>query len=99
MAGLRAAIALRPEWRFERVQAMADRCRHLLQEAGQQVVTPVDPATIVSWNPAPEEPQTVVARLAAAGVVVRDIPRTGLVRASVGWWTSDEDLDRLVAAL
>ena len=32
--------------------------------------------------------------------VVRDLPGTGLVRVSVGWWTSDEDLDRLpVAAL
>jgi selenocysteine lyase/cysteine desulfurase len=32
-------------------------------------------------------------------VVVRDLPRTGLVRASIGWWTSDEDVDRLLAAL
>ena len=34
-----------------------------------------------------------------AGVVVRELPGTGLVRASVGWWTSEDDLDRLVAAL
>ena len=49
--------------------------------------------------PAGEASADVVARLAAAGVVVRDIPKTGLVRASVGWWTSDGDLERLVAAL
>ena len=41
----------------------------------------------------------VVERLAAAGVIVRDLPGTGLVRASVGWWTSDDDLERLVGAL
>jgi selenocysteine lyase/cysteine desulfurase len=40
-----------------------------------------------------------VARLAENGVIVRDMPGTGLVRASCGWWTSDEDLDRLVSAL
>jgi hypothetical protein len=30
---------------------------------------------------------------------VREVPRTGLVRASVGWWTSEGDLERLVDAL
>ena len=39
------------------------------------------------------------ARLAAAEVVVRDLPGTDLARASVGWWTSDQDLDRLVDGL
>ena len=38
----------------------------------------------------------VVARLAEAGVIVRDLPGRGLVRASVGWWTNDDDLERLV---
>ena len=33
------------------------------------------------------------------GVIVRDLPGRGLVRASVGWWTNDDDLERLVAAL
>ena len=30
---------------------------------------------------------------------VREIPGSGLLRASCGWWTSEGDLDRLVAAL
>jgi hypothetical protein len=37
-----------------------------------------------------------VARLAAEGVMVRFLPGLNLVRASVGAWTSDEDLERLV---
>ena len=78
---------------------MAERCRELLCEPGEDVVAPDERATIVSWRPAGEAPADVVARLAAAGVVVRDIPKTGLVRASVGWWTSEDDLERLVAAL
>ena len=43
----------------------------------------------------PEE----VDRLAERGVVVREIPNTGLVRVSCGYWTSDDDLERLVAGL
>jgi L-cysteine/cystine lyase len=99
MAGLMAAVALRPAWRYERAAATAARCRELLLAAGQDVVTTANPATLVSWRPAGEETAAVVERLYKAGVVVRDLPERGLVRASVGWWTSEEDLQRLVAAL
>ena len=37
-------------------------------------------------------------RLAEAGVVIRDLPGTGLVRASVGAWNDDSDLERLLPA-
>jgi L-cysteine/cystine lyase len=99
MSGLLAAVRLRPEWRFERAATMAERCRELLMGAGEHVIVPNDRATIVSWRPQEEAPADVVARLGAAGVAVRDIPKTGLVRASVGWWTSEDDLERLVAGL
>jgi len=99
MSGLLAAVRLRPEWRFERGAEMAERCRELLVDTGENVVSPSERATIVSWKPDAEPSADVVARLATAGVVVRDIPKTGLVRASVGWWTSDDDLQRLVAGL
>jgi selenocysteine lyase/cysteine desulfurase len=78
---------------------MAERCRELLTEAGADVVVPDSRATIVSWRSRREAPADVVSRLATAGVQVRDIPRTGLVRASVGWWTSEDDLARLVGSL
>ena len=44
-------------------------------------------------------PTEVVETLFAAGVHVREIPRAGLIRVSCGWWTSNDDLERLVAAL
>jgi L-cysteine/cystine lyase len=99
MAGLLAAVRLRPEWRFERAATMAERCRELLSGAGEDLVLPDDRATIVSWRPRQKEPADVVVRLAAAGVIVRDIPKTGLVRASVGWWTNEQDLEQLVGCL
>jgi len=33
------------------------------------------------------------------GVVVREIPKRNLVRASCGWWTNEADLQRLAAGL
>jgi L-cysteine/cystine lyase len=99
VAGLQAAIAALPEWRFERAAATAERCRELLLEAGANVVVPEERATLVAWRVPAEESAEAVARFAEAGVIVRDLPGRGLVRASVGWWTSDDDLERLVEAL
>jgi selenocysteine lyase/cysteine desulfurase len=61
------------------------------------VITEPGQATLVSW-PA-EEPLVVAEKLAEAGVVVRDLPGTGWVRASCGFWTSEEDLERLIRAI
>jgi L-cysteine/cystine lyase len=99
MSGFLAALGCRPEWGFERALETAERLRTLLADAGEEVVNPADRATLVSWRPAGEETADVVSRLSQAGVIVRDLPGTGLVRASVGWWTSDEDLSRLMFAL
>ena len=45
------------------------------------------------------DPEAVVAQLLSENGVVRNIPGTKWLRASCGWWTSDEDIDRLAAAL
>jgi L-cysteine/cystine lyase len=94
LAGLLAALALAPEWRYERAAEQARRCRELLEPHVDLVL---GDATLVSFRVG--DPPALVARLAERGVVVRDIPGTSLVRASCGWWTSEEDLDRLVDVL
>jgi L-cysteine/cystine lyase len=97
LAGLEAALAVHPEWRFERAASMAARCRELLAER-YEVVTPPAHATLVSvrWDGDPAE----AARAAyERGIVIRDIPRTGLLRVSCGYWNSEEDLERLLEAL
>ena len=99
VAGLREAIRVVPGWAFERAAEMAERFRTRLADVGREVVIPEERATLVSWRAPVEESAVIVARLASAGVIVRDLPGRGLVRASVGWWTSDDDLDRLVTAL
>ena len=97
LRGMLAAIALRPDWAHERAAEAASRCRMLL-EGRVELLTPPVPATLVAFRPE-EEPAVVVERLHVAGVHVRELPGRGIVRASCGWWTSDHDLDRLVAAL
>jgi L-cysteine/cystine lyase len=99
VAGLREALRSVPEWAFERADEMAERFRARLAEAGCDVVVPSERGTLVSWRVPADESADVVARLADAGVIVRDLPGRGLVRASVGWWTSEDDLHRLVEAL
>jgi L-cysteine/cystine lyase len=85
------------EERFAHARAIAARCRELLAERGAEVVTEPGQATLVSFRTA--ESPALVERLAAAGVIVRDLPGTGLVRASCGFWTSEDDLARLVRGL
>jgi L-cysteine/cystine lyase len=100
VSGLLASFAFAAEAgeeRFARALAAAERCRALLAEHGADVVTEPGQATLVSWRA--DEPEAVVTRLAGEGVVVRDLPGTGLVRASCGFWTSEEDLERLVRGL
>ena len=97
LKGLAVALDLAPEWRFDRIREGAARCRELLAER-VEVVTPPGQAGLVTFRPEADAEQ-LVARLAEAGVVVRNLPGTPWVRASCGWWTSDEDLERLAAAL
>ena len=96
LAALVAAIDAAPDWRFERAAEAGARCHELLVDAGVEVVTEPGHATLVSFRPS-RPAADVVADAAAAGVVVRDLPKTPWVRVSCGYWTSDEDLGRLVA--
>jgi L-cysteine/cystine lyase len=97
LAGWEAALALRPDWCFQRAAELTERCRHMLGERHEVIGEPGQ-GTLVSFLP-PGDPAETAARLYQAGVVVRDLPRTGWVRASCGWWSNEDDLDRLVAGI
>jgi L-cysteine/cystine lyase len=96
LAGLEAALTDRPDWRFERAREMTERCRELLSEEFE-VATESGHATLVSWRH--EDAAAAAARAFERGVVIRDLPGLGWLRASCGYWTSEDDLERLVAAL
>jgi L-cysteine/cystine lyase len=84
------------EWVFERAATLATGLATQLQERGLELA-PRGRSTLVSWKS--DDADGDVARLAEAGIVVRSIPSAGLVRASVGAWTSEDDIQRLVQAL
>jgi L-cysteine/cystine lyase len=102
-AGLRSAWAVASlgvleaagwDWVHSRAASLAAWLADRLAERGLSV-RPRGASTLVSWRV--EDAEAEVARLAAEGVVVRSIPAFELVRASVGAWTSEEELERLVA--
>lgn len=97
LAGLSAALDVAPEWRFDRGAEMAARCRAALAER-VEVVTKADQAGLVSFRP-DGDPTELVEHLRGQGVIVRELPGRGLIRVSCGYWTSEEDIDRLIAGL
>ena len=98
LAGLEAALAELPDGRFEHARELVGRCRDRLLEQGHDVVTEPGQGTLVSFRWSGDAAEAAAA-LYERGVVLRDLPGTGLLRASVGWWNDDGDLERLVEAL
>jgi L-cysteine/cystine lyase len=97
LAGLEVALASAPEWRFDRAAEMGSLCRTALAERFETVGDRTD-STLVSFVP-DGDPADVAGRLYEGGVVVRDLPGTGWIRASCGWWTNEDDIERLLAGL
>jgi L-cysteine/cystine lyase len=82
-----------------RASAMAAQLAERLRDAGHEVLDR-GASTLVAWQCADDaEAESERDRLAAAGVIVRNLPRTGRLRASVGAWNDEDDLERLVGAL
>ena len=97
LVGIVAALATHPDWRYERAAETAARCAELLTPHAE-VVTPPGHSTLVSFRPQ-ADPAELVSALYDRGVVVRELPGRNLVRASCGWWTSEDDLQRLATGL
>jgi len=74
--------------------ALAGQLAERLRERGLDVA-PRGNSTLVSFSVS--DPEQFVERAAAAGVVVRNLPGRGIVRASVGAWSDESDLERLLA--
>ena len=85
---------------FEAVHARATELAAQLADelAGRGfAVAPRGATTLVSWES--PDPGAARERLGDAGVIVRDLPGTPYLRASVGAWNDERDLERLLAAL
>ena len=74
---------------------LAARLAQELERRGRSVAARGD-TTLGSW--AAPDPEAAVARCAQRGVVVRHLPGRPYVRASVGGWNDETDLERLLEA-
>ncbi|HEY1277897.1 MAG TPA: aminotransferase class V-fold PLP-dependent enzyme [Thermoleophilaceae bacterium] len=94
-----AALDVLEQPGLDRVQARAAELAGMLaaaiDERGARVA-PRGDTTLVSWED--PDPEANVERLRDQGFVVRYLPGTPYVRASVGAWNDESDLERLVAA-
>jgi selenocysteine lyase/cysteine desulfurase len=83
------------DWVTERAASQAESFAGLLAARGIEVA-PRGRSTLVSWRS--DDAEADVRRMAADGIAVRFLPGTDLVRASVGAWSTDAELERLAAA-
>jgi L-cysteine/cystine lyase len=98
LAGLEAALVDLPDGRFDRARELTERCRKLLLDHGHDVVTEPGQGTLVSWR-FDGDTEAAAKRLYERRVIIRELPGTGLLRASVGWWNDGSDLERLAEGL
>jgi L-cysteine/cystine lyase len=81
-------------WVHERAADLAAGLAGDLTERGLDV-GPRGRSTLVSWRA--DDPEAEVARLAQGGFIVRSIPSRNYVRASVGAWSSEQELAALAS--
>ncbi len=80
----------------ERARTLASQLADALSERGRETA-PRGETTLVSFTS--EDPPEERTRLAERGCIVRNIPGRPWLRASVGAWNDENDLDRLLASL
>jgi L-cysteine/cystine lyase len=99
VAWARAALDVLEAAGWEHVHAaaagLAERLAGRLAERGLPL-PPRGRSTLVSWEAT--DPARAVERLRGEGFVLRELPGTSWVRASVGAWNDEEEIERLVAA-
>jgi L-cysteine/cystine lyase len=79
-----------------RAARLAADLAEALAERGVEVA-PRGATTLVAWRW--PDAGTTRERLAEAGIAIRTLPESDLLRASVGAWNDEADLERLLAAL
>lgn len=79
-----------------RAQRLAGQLAELVAERGR-TVAPRGATTLVSF--ASPDPEAERESLASAAIILRNIPGTSWLRASVGAWNDEDDLERLSTSL
>jgi L-cysteine/cystine lyase len=105
LAGMRASLAwlqdeLGMAWVYERVTIMTRRCREILAELpGATVHTPANHAGLTAFTVDGLDPASTPTGLAEMGILIRSVREPDLLRVSTGFFTDEEDLQRLAEGL
>ncbi len=104
LAGIAASLAWqKAQWDAgggAHAHTLAQRLRERLRgREGVRVIDVASPSSLVSFTVEGSSAGSVAHRVEAQGVMVRSIPGLEYVRASVGFWNDEGDVDRLLAAL
>ncbi len=98
LAWLREEVGL--EWAQARTAHLVARAREALGELPRaSVLTPSACAGLLTFTVADADPEALAARLDARGVIIRWIRAPRALRASFGFFNTEEDLERLLAVL
>jgi L-cysteine/cystine lyase len=88
------------EWIFEQSATMTQRCREILSDVqGVTIHSPVSNIGLTAFSVAGVEPEAMTSALARRGVVIRSLHYPEWLRVSTGFFTSEDELDRLQAGL
>ncbi len=96
LAALELLVAAGLEDIQARAAQLAAQLASRLEESGRKV-HPRGPTTLVAWEDG--DPEATRRRLAEQGVSIRNLPGTPYLRASVGAWNDESDLERLLTGL
>jgi L-cysteine/cystine lyase len=84
------------EWIFERSGIMTRRCREILADLPSVTIhSPAGHIGLTAFSLAGCEPEAAVAALVQRGVVIRSLTQSAGLRVSTGFFTDDNDLDKL----
>jgi L-cysteine/cystine lyase len=88
------------EWAHERIARLVAEARQALADLpGVQVLTPTQSAGLLCFTVEGIDPEQVVLRLNERGIIARWIKEPRCVRISLGFFNTEDDIDRLVEGL
>jgi len=88
-------------WAFDRIRQLAAKAREMLAGVpGVKVLTPALTAGLVSFQvPSSVKAEHVAKVLGDQGIIIRTVPHPQSLRLATGYYNTEDELERLVAAL
>lgn len=88
------------EWSFERAKVLRELAwKELNSLKNVKVITPEKSAGLISFSVDGVNPKEVVLDLAKQDIIIRKITENNSVRASIGFFNSEDDIEKLVRAV